>query len=541
MESLGSNPQAGANSVNPSDSCSFSGSQVILTDPYLNSSPGNPSTGDPIAPHQSNVSFSPGYHTSSAHYIVGGYDPHAVPYASEQQNPAANAGHHIVGGSDPRAVPYTSEQQYSPANAGHHIVGGSDPHAGPYASEQQNPSTNAGHYILGSSDPHAIPYAFEQQYLPANARHDIVDGSDPHAVPYDSEQRHLPANTGHYIISGFDPHVVPYISEQQNPPTNAGHYIVGSSDPHAIPYAFEQQYPPANADHHIVGSSNLHAVPYASEQRHSPANAGHYIVSNSDPHAIFYASEQQYPPANARRCIMGGSDPHSPASAGHYIIGGSDLHAVSYASEQQPLQANAGHYVVGSSNLHAIDDNDWSGLLDPHGSSVSPSISSHRAIAVRTSSWIPNNAPVYGVTGQNLIPFLSSGGDSEEEGLPIALSDVLLHYFRKFLESILKRSNMESDPLFVLMETFIIDYGGEFKVMGCLAVTTANEDNTLRHDYVLSSVSQSETEPRSWLTTQSLGSLFDSERQKRGVWALTQLPDGHLKSLTQQWTILKLK
>ncbi|KIM39149.1 hypothetical protein M413DRAFT_447483 [Hebeloma cylindrosporum] len=55
------------------------------------------------------------------------------------------------------------------------------------------------------------------------------------------------------------------------------------------------------------------------------------------------------------------------------------------------------------------------------------------------------------------------------------------------------------------------------------------------------SVSQTKTEPTSWLTTQSLGSLFKSERQKRGVWALTQLPDGHLKSLTQQWTVLKLK
>ena len=537
MESLGSNPPVGANSVNPSDSCSFSGSQVILTDPYLNSSPGNPSIGDPIAIHQSDVS-SPGYHTSSAHYIDGDCDPHAVPCAFERQKPPANAGHHIVGGSDPHAVPYTSEQQYPPANAGHHIVGGSDLHAVPYASEQQNPPANAGHYILGSSDPHAVPYAFEQQYPPANAGHHTVGGSDPHAVPYASEQRHLPANTGHYIIGDFDPHAVPYISEQQNPPTDAGHYIPSSSDPRAISYAFEQQYPPANAGLHIVGGSDLHAVLYASEQRHSPVNTGHYIVGNSDPYAIRYTSEWQYPPVNAGRRIMGGSDPHSPASAEHYIVGGSDPHAVPYASEQQHPQANAGHLVVGSSDLHAIDDSDWSGLLDPHGSSASPSISSHRAVVVRTSSWTPNDSPVYGVTGRNLIPFLSSGG---EEGLPIALSDVLLLNFRKFLESILERSNMESDPLFVLMETFIVDYGGEFKVMGCLAVTTANEDNTLRHDYVLSSVSQSETEPRSWLTTQSLGSLFDSERQKRGVWALTQLPDGHLKSLTQQWTFLKLK
>jgi hypothetical protein len=526
MESLESNPQVGANSVNPS----FSGSQVILTDPYLNSSPGNPSIGDPIAPS---------YHTSSAHYIVGGCDPHAVPYASERQNPAANAEHHIVGGSDPHEVPYASEQQNLSANAGHHNVGDSGPHAVPYyASEQQNPPTSAGHYILGSSDPHAIPYTFEQQYPPADAGHHITGGSDSHAVPYASEERHLPTNTGHYITSGFDPHAVPYISEQQNPPTNAGYYILGSSDPHTISYDFEQQYSPANAGHHIVGGSDLHTIPYAFEQRHSPANAGHYIVGDSDPYAIFYAFEQQYPPANAGRYIMGGPDPHSPASAGHYIVGGSEPHTVPYASEQQHAQANAGQSVVGSSNLHAIDDGDWSGLLDPHNSSTSPSISSHRAVAVRTSSWTPNDAPVYGITGQNLIPFLSSGS---EEGLPISLSDVLLYNFRKFLESILERSNMESDPLFVLMETFIIDYGGEYKVMGCLAVTTANEDNTLRHGYVLSSVSQSETEPKSWLTTQSLGSLFESERQKRGVWALTQLPDGHLKSLTQQWTFLKLR
>jgi len=349
MESSGSNPQVGANSVNPSDSCSFSGSQVIQTDPYLNSSTGNPSIGDPLAPRESDVSFTPGYNTSPAHYIVGDCESHAVPYAPEQQNP----------------------------------------------------------------------------------------------------------------------------------PANAGHYIVGDSDPHAIPYASEQQYPPASAGH----------------------------------------------------CIVGGSDPHSPASAGHYIVGGSDPHAIPYASEQQ-------HFIVGSSDLHAIDDSDLSGLLDSHGSSASPSISSHRAIAVRMPSWTPNDSPVYGVTGRNLIPFLSSGG---EEGLPISLSDILLHNFHKFLESILERSNMVSDPLFALMETFIVDYGGESKVMGCLAVTTANDDNTLCHDYVLSSVNQSETEPTSWLTTQSLGSLFRSERQKRGVWALTQLPDAHLKSLTQQWAFLKLK
>jgi hypothetical protein len=338
MESLGSDPHVGANSVNPSDSCSFSGSQVILTDPNLNSSPGDPSIDDPFVPRQSDVSFTLGYSTSSAHYTVGGCDPHAVPYVSEQQNPPANAGHHIVGDSDPQAVPYTSEQQ--------------------------------------------------------------------------------------------------------NP----------------------------------------------------------------------------------------------PASAGNYIVGGSDLHAVTYASEQQHPQANAGHCIVGS-DLHAIDDNDSSGLLDPHGSPALPSISSHRAIAVRMPSWTPKDAPAYEVTGQNLIPFLSSGG---EGSLPIALSDILLRNFHKFLESIRERSNIESDPLFALMETFIVDYGGESKVMGCLAVTTA-DDNTLCHDYVLSSVSQSETEPTSWLTTQSLGSLFRSECQKRGVWALTQLPDGHLKSLTQQWTSLKLK
>ena len=432
MESLGSNHQVGEDSVNPS----ISGSQVIPTDPYLNSSPGDPQIGDPFAPCQSEVSFTPGHNTSPAHYIVGGSDPHAVPHASGQQNSPATAGHHIVGGSDPHTVPYTSEQQYPPANAGH--------------------------YIVGSSDPNAIPYAFEQQYLPANAGHHIVGGSDSHTVPYASEK---------------------------NPPGNAGHYIVGGSDPHAIPYTSSQQYPPANPGHRIVG----------------------------------------------------GSDTHSPASAGHYIVGGFDPHAIPYASEQQHPQANAGHSVVGSSNLHATDDNDWSGLLDPHGSSASSSISSHRAIAVRMPSWTPNDSPAYGVTGRNLIPFLSSGGDSEEEGLPIALSDILLYNFHKFLESILERSKIEADPLFALMETFIVDYGGESKVMGCLAVTTANDDNILCHDYVLSSVNQSETEPTSWLTTQSLGSLFRSERQKRGVWALTQLPDAHLKSLTQQWTSLKLK
>jgi hypothetical protein len=382
MESLGSNPQVGANSGNPSDSCSISGSQVIPTDPYHNSSLGDPSIGDSFAARQSDVSFTPGYNTSPAHYIVDGSDPHAVPYASGQQNSPANAGHNIVGGSDPHTVPSTSEQQYPPANAGH--------------------------YILGSSDPNAIPYTFKQQYLSANAGHHIVGGSDPHAVLY--------------------------ASEQQNPPGNAGHYVVGDSDPHAIPYA----------------------------------------------------------------------------------------------SEQQHAQANAGHSVPGSSTS----------LLDSHGSLASPSISSHRAIAVRMPSWTPNDSPAYGVTGQNLIPFLSSGS---EEGLPIALSDILLHNFHKFLETTLERSNIEADPLFALMETFIVDYGGEYKVMGCLAVTTANEDNILCHDYVLSSVSQSETEPTSWLTTQSLGSLFRSERQKRGVWALTQLPDAHLKSLTQQWTFLKLK
>ena len=187
----------------------------------------------------------------------------------------------------------------------------------------------------------------------------------------------------------------------------------------------------------------------------SPA---HYIVGGSDPHAIPYTSSQQYPPANPGHRIVGGSDTHSPVSAGHYIVGGFDPHAIPYASEQQHPQANAGHSVVGSSNLHATDDNDWSGLLDPHGSSASSSISSHRAIAVRMPSWTPNDSPAYGVTGRNLIPFLSSGGDSEEEGLPIALSDILLYNFHKFLESILERSKIEADPLFALMETFIVDY-----------------------------------------------------------------------------------
>jgi len=448
MESSGSNPQAGANSVNPSDSCSFSRSQVILTDPHLNSSAGNSPIGEPFVPRQSDVSFTPGYNTSPAHYIIGSCDPHAVPYASEQRNPPANAGHYIVGDSDPHAIPYASEQQYPPSNAGHHIVGGSDPHS----------PASAGNYIVGSSDPHAIPYA--------------------------SEQRHSPANTGPYVIGGSDPHAVPYASGQQNPPANAGPCIVGDFDPHAIPYASEQQYPPSNAGHHIVG----------------------------------------------------GSDTHSPASAGHYIVGSSDPDTIPYASEQQHPRASAGHCVVGSSDLYAIDDS--TGLLDPHGSSPSPCTSSRRAIAVRMPSWTPNDASAHGVTARNLIPFLSCGGG---EALPIALSDILLHNFHKFLESILERSNTESDPLFAIMETFIVDYGGESKVMGCLAVTTANDDNILCHDYVLSSVSQSKTEPTSWLTTQSLGSLFKSERQKRGVWALTQLPDGHLKSLTQQWTLLKLK
>lgn len=102
---------------------------------------------------------------------------------------------------------------------------------------------------------------------------------------------------------------------------------------------------------------------------------------------------------------------------------------------------------------------------------------------VRIPSWTPNDAPAYEVTGQILISFLSSGG---EEDLPIALSDILLCNFHKFLESILQRSNTEADPLFALMETFIVDYGGKSKVMGCLAVTTANDNNTLCHDYVLS-------------------------------------------------------
>jgi len=510
MESLRSNPQVGANSVNPSDSCSFSGSQVILTDPYVNSSPGNSSIGDPFAPRQSNIPFTPGYNTSPAHYISGSCDPHAVPYASKQQNPPANAEHHILGGSDPHTVAYTSTQQNPPGNAGHHVVGGFDSHAIPYNFEQQYLPANAGHYIVGDSDPHAIPYAAERQYPPANTGHHIVGGSDLHS----------PANAGDHIVGGSDLHAVPYASG--HPPANTGHYIIGDFDQHGILYTSEQQNPPTNAGHCIVGNSDPHAIPYAFDQQYLPANAGDHIIGNSDPYAISSVSEWQYPPVNAGRCIIGGSDPH----------------AVPYASEQQHPQANAGHCVVSSSNLHSIDDSDWSGLLDPHGSSVSPSIRSHRAIAVRTSSWIPNDAPVYGVTARNLIPFLSWG---DEEALPIALSDVLLHNFRKFLESILERSNMVSDPLFVLMETFIVDYGGESKVMGCLAVTTANEDNTLCHDYVLSSVSQSKTEPTSWLTTQSLGSLFKSERQKRGVWALTQLPDGHLKSLTQQWTLLKLK
>ncbi|KIM39150.1 hypothetical protein M413DRAFT_447484 [Hebeloma cylindrosporum] len=149
MESLGSNPQVGANSVNPSDPCSSSGSQAILTDP---SSPDNPSVGDPFAPCQSDVSFMPGSFTSPTHYIAGVSDTHTVPYASELRNPPANAGHRIEGGSEPHIASYSSQPQHWPAKAGHYSdysVGGS------YPSEQHDPQADAIHSVVGSSDLHA--------------------------------------------------------------------------------------------------------------------------------------------------------------------------------------------------------------------------------------------------------------------------------------------------------------------------------------------------------------------------------------------------
>jgi hypothetical protein len=122
------------------------------------------------------------------------------------------------------------------------------------------------------------------------------------------------------------------------------------------------------------------------------------------------------------------------------------------------------------------------------------------------------------------------------------ISPVVIDTFRfqqtRFLACLMDVDSNNS-RCFGATETFVIDYQGETKLLGCLAVVLPELDSAhisqtlpggsvhFAVDFVLLPITTyREGVPSSWLETQLLGSHFPTERQKRAAWALGQLPPG---------------
>jgi len=146
------------------------------------------------------------------------------------------------------------------------------------------------------------------------------------------------------------------------------------------------------------------------------------------------------------------------------------------------------------------------------------------------------------------------------EDIPKIIIDTFLSYQAMFASHLMEVDS-SSSRCFGATETFVVDYQGEAKLMGCLAVVLPELDSQTVSDVMpansghfivdfvlLHSTTRWATAPSTWLETQILGSHFPTERQKRAAWALGQLPPTSyhpdsttFKCIHQYWTSESLK
>lgn len=150
----------------------------------------------------------------------------------------------------------------------------------------------------------------------------------------------------------------------------------------------------------------------------------------------------------------------------------------------------------------------------------------------------------------------------ENASIPRNPQDAMDIFLNHFTSRISKRHDMSS-VCFAASETFVIDYQGEDRILGCLAVLQQSLENggstrgslevgksiqDLHVDFTMLPITGACDSPVQFLQAQSLGSYFDSERFKRAAWFLAELPSGSHDSasstfrwIQQRWSKTKLR